>query len=39
MKSGLQKCTATLLMPLSMVALTAIAHIAVGDDGSRVILK
>ena len=39
MKSGLQKCTVTLLMPLSMVALTAKAQIAAENDGSRGNLK
>lgn len=39
MKSGLQKCTATLLMPLSMAALTAKAQITAEDDGRRINLK
>ena len=39
MKSGLKKCTATLLMPLSMATLTAEAHIAVEDDARGVNLK
>ncbi|MEY2662528.1 MAG: hypothetical protein RIQ35_845, partial [Pseudomonadota bacterium] len=39
MKSGLQKCTATLLMPLSMAALTVKAQIAAEDVGRGVNLK
>jgi len=39
MKSGLKKCTVSLLMPLSMASLTAEAHIAAEDDGKRVNLK
>jgi len=39
MKSGLKKCTATLLMPLSMATLTAEAHIAVEDDARGINLK
>jgi hypothetical protein len=39
MKSGLKKCTATLLMPLSMATLNAEAHITVEDDGRGANLK
>jgi len=39
MKSGLKKCTATLLMPLSMATLNAEAQITVGDDARGVNLK
>ena len=39
MKSGLQKCTASLLMPLSMAALTVKAQIAAEDVGRGVNLK
>jgi hemoglobin/transferrin/lactoferrin receptor protein len=39
MKSGLKKCTASLLMPLSMAALTAKAQITAEDEGRRVALK
>jgi hemoglobin/transferrin/lactoferrin receptor protein len=39
MKGGLKKCTATLLMPLSMATLTAEAQISVEDDGRGVNLK
>ena len=39
MKSGFKKCTASLLMPLSMATLTAKAQIIADDDGRGATLK